>query len=195
MEVNLQLSLIKLSGLLAATAHEPRLKGPFPVAEYRIILTSCQTILDLLTSIQHVTTREAWYSSVRRDFVVPVNRERREMVRRALFWVVQIILFTLLQQVGNVILYFSLLASALTLKTPLPAFLPPAAEAQAQLEKKLRDLEVVKKRIVRGGSEGLLYLGYALSMKVRSQRSDVARLQRARADSSPLRSHRMLLHN
>ena len=25
-------------------------------------------------------TREAWYITVRRDFVVPVNKERREMV-------------------------------------------------------------------------------------------------------------------
>lgn len=69
-------------------------------------------------------------------------------------------------QVGNVLLYFSLLASALTLKTPLPAYLPPAAEARLALVRKLRTLEVVKKRIVRGGSEGLLYLGYALTMKV-----------------------------
>jgi hypothetical protein len=66
-----------------------------------------------------------------------------------------------------VILYFSLLASALTLKTPLPAYLPPAAEARMTLVCKLRQLEVVKRRIVRGGSEGLLYLGYALTMKVR----------------------------
>jgi len=68
--------------------------------------------------------------------------------------------------VGNVLLYFSLLASALTLKTPLPAYLPPAAEARLALVRKLRQLDVVKKRIVRGGSEGLLYLGYALTMKV-----------------------------
>lgn len=135
--------------MLAVTEHEPRLKGPFPVAAYSTILQSCQTILDLLTSIQHVTTRESWYSSVRRDFVVPVNKERREMV-------------------GNVLLYFSLLASALTLKTPLPAYLPPASEARLALVRKLRTLEIVKKRIVRGGSDGLLYLGYALTMKASS---------------------------
>ncbi|SCV69070.1 BQ2448_2090 [Microbotryum intermedium] len=146
MEVHLQLSLIKLQGLLSATSHEPRLKGPFPIASYHTILSSCQTILDLLTSIQHVTNREAWFTTVRRDFVIPANPERREMV-------------------GNVLLYFSLLASALTLKTPMPAFLPPAKEAREQLVRRLRSLPVVKRRLVRGGSEGLLYLGYALTMK------------------------------
>ncbi|KDE08074.1 hypothetical protein MVLG_01774 [Microbotryum lychnidis-dioicae p1A1 Lamole] len=146
MEVHLQLSLIKLQGLLSATSHEPRLKGPFPIAPYQTILSSCQTILDLLTSIQQVTNREAWFTTVRRDFVIPANPERREMV-------------------GNVLLYFSLLASASTLKTPMPPFLPPAKEAREQLVKRLRTLPVVKRRLVRGGSEGLLYLGYALTMK------------------------------
>lgn len=159
---------MQLQGLLAATAHEPRLKGPFPVQTYRTILTSSQNILDLLTSIQQATTREAWYKSIRRDFIQHVQQERRQMVRfdasasRPCSLTNEFPI-----QVGNVILYFSLLASALTLKTPLPAFLPPAAEARATLVKKLRTLEVVKKRIVRGGSEGLLYLGYALKMKVR----------------------------
>ncbi|KAM0792546.1 hypothetical protein ACM66B_005213 [Microbotryomycetes sp. NB124-2] len=145
MEVYLQRSLIKLQGLVSATAHEPRLKGRFPVQSYRAVLTSCQTILDLLTSIQHAITREAWYKSIRRDFIQHCQLERRAMV-------------------GNVVLYFSLLASALTLKTPLPAFLPPASEARLALVQKLRTLPVVRKRIVRGGSEGLLYLGYALTM-------------------------------
>lgn len=68
-------------------------------------------------------------------------------------------------QVGNVLLYFSVLSSALSLKTPLPAYLPPAANAREQLVYKLRQLPIVKQRIVRGGSEGLLYLAYALAMK------------------------------
>ncbi|KAM0753945.1 hypothetical protein T439DRAFT_378053 [Meredithblackwellia eburnea MCA 4105] len=146
MELHLQLSLIQLSGLLAATSHEPRLKGPFPVAKYKPVLASCQVILDILTSMRMVTTREAWYTTVRRDYVIPVNPERREMV-------------------GNVLLYFSVLSSAVYLKTPLPAFLPPAAAARDRLVHRLRELPVVQRRIVRGGSEGLLYLAYALQMK------------------------------
>lgn len=47
-ELHLQLQLIKLQSLLAQTAHEPRLKGPFPVHLYRTILTSLQVILDKL---------------------------------------------------------------------------------------------------------------------------------------------------
>ncbi|GAA6001060.1 hypothetical protein JCM10207_007394 [Rhodosporidiobolus poonsookiae] len=141
MEIELSMLLIKVSGLINATRHEPRLKGPFPVAAYRNILTSCQSILDSLTAVARMTNREAWYSVIRRDFVVPVNKERREMV-------------------GSIILYFSLLSSAVSLKTPLPAYLPPAAAARERLVAKLRDLEVVKRRLVRGGSESLLYYAY-----------------------------------
>ncbi|GAA6057794.1 hypothetical protein JCM3770_001043 [Rhodotorula araucariae] len=146
MEIELQLTLIRVSGLLASTKHEPRLKGPFPVSEYRTVLASCQAILDSLTAVVRMTQREAWLAVIRRDFVLPVNRERREMV-------------------GNIVLYFSLLSAAVMLKTPMPAYLPPAAEARERLVAKLRDLEVVRRRLVRGGSESLLYYGYTCSMK------------------------------
>lgn len=59
-ELHLQIKLIELQELLAQTQHEPRLKGPFPVALYRSILTSLQTILDRLHSMRCVTTREEW---------------------------------------------------------------------------------------------------------------------------------------
>ncbi|BGP38095.1 hypothetical protein JCM10449v2_002022 [Rhodotorula kratochvilovae] len=155
MEIELQLTLIRVSGLLASTKHEPRLKGPFPVSEYRTVLASCQAILDSLTAVVRMTQREAWLAVIRRDFVLPVNRERREMV-------------------GNIVLYFSLLSAAVVLKTPMPAYLPPAAEARERLVDKLRDLEVVRRRLVRGGSESLLYYGYTCSMKdVISQLNEV----------------------
>lgn len=51
---------------------------------------------------------------MRRDFIIPVTKERREMV-------------------GNIILYFSTLASAFRLKAPLPPYLPPAEKARQQL--------------------------------------------------------------
>ncbi|GAA6011619.1 hypothetical protein JCM11491_004707 [Sporobolomyces phaffii] len=146
MEVQLQMTLIRVSGLLAATPHEPRLKGKFPVGQYRTILASCQSILDTFTSVAKLTHRKQWFSSVRRDFIIPVNRERREMV-------------------GNVVLYLSLLASAVSLKSPLPPFLPPAAEARERLVVRLHQLEVVQRRLVRGGSDSLLYLAYVLAMK------------------------------
>ncbi|GAA5904128.1 uncharacterized protein JCM6883_002089 [Sporobolomyces salmoneus] len=146
MEVQLQMTLIRVSGLLAATPHEPQLKGRFPTAQYRQILTSSQSILDTLTAVAKLTNRKQWFSSVRRDFIIPVNRERREMV-------------------GLVVLYFSLLASAVSLKSPLPPFLPPAAEARQRLVTKLHQLEVVQRRLVRGGSDSLLYLAYVLACK------------------------------
>ena len=59
-ELHLQIKLIELQTLLAQTQHEPRLKGPFPVALYRQILISLQTILDKLHSMRCVTTREEW---------------------------------------------------------------------------------------------------------------------------------------
>ena len=158
--------LLQVSGLLAATPHEPRLKGPFPVAAYRQILVSCQTILDTFTAVARMTNRKQWFASVRRDFVIPVNNERREMVRRIDPHQQSQQLISSLSQVGNVVLYLSLLASAVSLKSPLPPFLPPAAEARQRLVSKLQQLEVVQRRLVRGGSDSLLYLAYVLAMKV-----------------------------
>ncbi|KAL5523436.1 hypothetical protein ACEPAG_7609 [Sanghuangporus baumii] len=141
MELHLQIKLIELQELLKQTAHEPRLKGPFPIAMYRSILTSLQTILDRLHSMRCVTTREEWHT----DFVLPVNRERREMV-------------------GNVILYLSVLSAAFKLKTPLPPYLPPAEKSRQRLVEAIRELDIVKNRDVRG-SQQLLFFAYALTMK------------------------------
>ncbi|KAJ7049969.1 Fusaric acid resistance protein-like-domain-containing protein [Mycena amicta] len=145
MELHLQIKLIELQGLLAQTQNEPRLKGPFPVQLYRGILTSLQTILDRLHSMRCVTTREEWYTSVRQDFIIPVNKERREMV-------------------GNIILGFSTLASAFRLKAPLPPYLPPAEAARQRLVAAIRKLDVVRNREVKG-SRQLLFFAYALTMK------------------------------
>jgi len=145
MELHLQIKLIELQGLLAQTQHEPRLKGPFPITLYRSILTSLQTILDRLHSMRCVITREEWFTTVRRDFILPVNKERREMV-------------------GNIILYFSTLASAFRLKAPLPPYLPPAEKARERLVDAMRKLDVVKNRDVHG-SRQLLFFAYALTMK------------------------------
>ncbi|KAI0798617.1 Fusaric acid resistance protein-like-domain-containing protein [Irpex lacteus] len=154
MELHLQIKLIELQKLLAQTQHEPRLKGPFPIKLYRSMLTSLQTILDKLHSMRCVTSREEWcvpsqhtviISTVRRDFIVPTNIPRREMV-------------------GNVILYFSVLASAFRLKSPLPPYLPPAEKARQRLVTAIRHLDVVKNRDVKG-SRQLLFFAYALTMR------------------------------
>ncbi|GLB37109.1 putative aluminium activated malate transporter [Lyophyllum shimeji] len=145
MELHLQIQLIELQNLLAQTAHEPRLKGPFPIMLYRGVLTGLQTILDKLHSMRCVTTREEWYTSVRHDFIIPVNKERREMV-------------------GNIILSLSTLAAAFRLKAPLPPYLPPVESSRQRLVDAIRRLDVVKNRDVKG-SRQLLFFAYALAMK------------------------------
>jgi len=145
MELHLQIKLIELQGLLAQTQHEPRLKGPFPVALYRSMLMSLQTILDKLHSMRCVTSRQEWHTTVQRDFIVPVNKERREMA-------------------GNIILYFSTLASVFRLKSPLPPYLPPAEKSRQRLVDAIRKLDVVRNRDVKG-SRQLLFFAYALMMK------------------------------
>lgn len=83
--------------------------------------------------------------------------------------------------VGNIILYFSTLASAFRLKAPLPPYLPPAEKSRQRLVSILcrmsfvsmlityqvdaiRRLDVVKNRDVKG-SRQLLYFAYALMMQ------------------------------
>lgn len=83
--------------------------------------------------------------------------------------------------VGNIILYFSTLASAFRLKAPLPPYLPPAEKSRQRLVSVLRclpftfmsiiyqvtairRLEVVKNREVKG-SRQLLFFAYALMMQ------------------------------
>ncbi|RHZ54171.1 hypothetical protein Glove_429g25 [Diversispora epigaea] len=147
MELFLQVSLLKLSDLLAQTPNEPRLKGPFPRGTYNEILSGCQNILDKLLSMRIAVTKEDRYASVRRDFILPISRERKELV-------------------GNVLLYFYILAAALKLKTPLPIYLPPAEKARRRLVKKIRDLPVVKQRVIEGNdAHYIVYYAYALVME------------------------------
>ncbi|CCO29015.1 hypothetical protein BN14_03017 [Rhizoctonia solani AG-1 IB] len=144
MELHLQLKLIELQGLLAQTQNEPRLKGPFPVALYRTILTSLQSMLDMLHSLRCATTQEDWYTVVRRQFIIPVNKQRRDMV-------------------GNVLLYFSTLSGAFQLKTPLPPYLPPAEQAREKLVDAVRQLKVVKNKDIKA-SKHLLFFAYVILM-------------------------------
>ncbi|KAF9578679.1 hypothetical protein BGW38_005413 [Lunasporangiospora selenospora] len=147
-ELSLQLQLLELYALLAETPNEPRLKGKFPAGTYKMMLGSCQNILDRFLSMRLVITQDQWVESARRDFIIPVNKERREMV-------------------GNVLLYFYTIASALRLKTPLPPYLPPANHARMRLIKKIRLLPVVQNRAVMmddNDDRYIFYYAYALVM-------------------------------
>ncbi|KAF9912760.1 hypothetical protein BX616_010240 [Lobosporangium transversale] len=148
-ELSLQLQLLGLYALLEETPNEPRLKGKFPVDTYKNMLGSCQNILDRFLSMRLVITKDEWVESARRDFIIPVNRERREMV-------------------GNVLLYFYTIASALRLKTPLPPYLPPANNARLRLIQKIRQLPVVQKKVVMAediDERYIFYYAYALVME------------------------------
>nr|XP_031864022.1 uncharacterized protein CI109_000666 [Kwoniella shandongensis]KAA5531094.1 hypothetical protein CI109_000666 [Kwoniella shandongensis] len=146
MELHLQSQLGTLRGLLAQTKHEPRLKGPFAYGFYHEVLLSCERMLDRLHSMRCVTTRDEWDEGIRQAFVIPVNKERREMA-------------------GNVILYFYTLSAGFRLRTPLPPYLPPAEKARQRLVAAIRSLDVVRRKSVRGGGRHLLFFAYALAMQ------------------------------
>ena len=57
-ELALQAFLIHLKGLLGAAANEPRLKGPFPVSEYKTLLSNGQDILDTLSHFRVMLAEE-----------------------------------------------------------------------------------------------------------------------------------------
>ncbi|KAI8074046.1 Fusaric acid resistance protein-like-domain-containing protein [Gongronella butleri] len=127
-ELALQRELLFLQDLLNQTPNEPRLKGQFPVATYRIMLDSCQNIVDKFLSMRMLILRDTWFDDIQSDFILPVASARREMV-------------------GNVLLYFYLLASALHLKTPLPPYFPPAKQAWKRLLGQLREISEHKQKL------------------------------------------------
>ena len=147
MELGLQRTLLELQALLAQTPNEPRLKGSFPVATYKEMLMSCQNIIDKFLSMRAVILKDAWFEDVQRDFIIPVSRERREMV-------------------GNVLLYFYLLASALRLKTPLPPYFPPARNAWKSLIVHLRELPIAQsQQLLEKEHVYVLYYAYVTMME------------------------------
>lgn len=123
LELDIQRTLTELGVLLSQAPNEFRLKGPFPVDTYRLMLRSCRNITDKFMAMRTVIFKDAWIENVHHSLVLPVSRERREMA-------------------GNILLYFYLLASALRLKTPLPPQFPPAHSAWKSLLTRMRQLPI-----------------------------------------------------
>ncbi|BEI80670.1 hypothetical protein CcaverHIS002_0111990 [Cutaneotrichosporon cavernicola] len=146
MEIHLQGQLGELRGLLGHAKNEPRLKGPFASAFYHEVLLSCERVLDRLHSMRCVATRSEWDQSIRQAFVLPVNKQQREMA-------------------GSIILYFYTLSAGFRLRLPMPPYLPPAEEARERLVDAIRQLDVVKRRSVSCGGRHLLFFAYALAMQ------------------------------
>jgi hypothetical protein len=154
-ELELQVTLVELQGLLAYAPNEPRLKGPFPVKTYEAMLTSCQNILDKFLSIRIVILKDVWATQVRRDLMLPARQELMEMA-------------------GSVLLYFYLLASALQLKTPLPPYLPPAEKTRELLMIKLQQLPKITADLKKNDNSGgdsvkdecyMVYYAYVIMME------------------------------
>lgn len=142
LELGLQRTLLELQELLKQTPNEPRLKGAFPVETYSNILGSCQNIADKFASMRTVILKDEWFEQVQHDFIMPVTNERRELV-------------------GNILLYFYILASAMRLKTPLPPYLPPARMAWESLILRLRQLPIVQsKQLLEKDHVNLFYYVY-----------------------------------
>ncbi|PHZ11973.1 uncharacterized protein RHIMIDRAFT_237792 [Rhizopus microsporus ATCC 52813] len=147
LELSLQRSLIELNDLLSQTPNEPRLKGPFPINTYRTMLLSCQNIVDRFLSMRTVMLKDAWHNHVQHDFMAPVAHERREMI-------------------GNVLLYFYLLASALRLKTPMPPYFPPARKAWQQLLSHLKSAPIAQsKQLLEQDNVYVFYYAYVTLME------------------------------
>ncbi|KAI9476242.1 MAG: Fusaric acid resistance protein-like-domain-containing protein [Benjaminiella poitrasii] len=148
LELGLQRSLLDLQALLSQTPNEPRLKGRFPVETYRTMLTSCQNIVDRFLSMRAIMFKDAWYDEVQQhDFMSPVCHERKEMV-------------------GNVLLYFYLLASALRLKTPMPPYFPPAHKAWKSLLEQLWNMPIANSReLLEKDNVYVIYYAYVTLME------------------------------
>ncbi|KAI9597558.1 Fusaric acid resistance protein-like-domain-containing protein [Syncephalis fuscata] len=121
LEMLLQLKLLRLQDLLALTRNEPRLKGPFPIDAYGRMLGHCQALIDRMLTLRMAITDVNWVQKVRKDFVQPVQSERRRMN-------------------GAIELYMYSAAAALLLKMPVPAYLPPIAETWHALIARVRKL-------------------------------------------------------
>ncbi|KAI8647098.1 Fusaric acid resistance protein-like-domain-containing protein [Parasitella parasitica] len=147
LELGLQRALLDLQALLSQTPNEPRLKGSFPLDTYRTMLTSCQNIVDRFVSMRTVMLRDAWYDEIQHNFMTTVAHERKEMV-------------------GNVLLYFYLLASALRLKTPMPPYFPPARKAWKSLLDQLCEMPIAKsKKLLEQDNVYVFYYAYVTLME------------------------------
>lgn len=95
----------------------------------------------MLHSMWAVTSRDEWEASIRPAFIIPAQAERRAMV-------------------GNVLLLFGLLSTAIELKSPMPPFLPPAEQARERLLTRVRALATDE-----NPHHEFLFFAYAVAMK------------------------------
>ena len=103
---------------------------------------------------------------MRSDFVALVNEERRDMVGSVILYVGALWVSPHMIFWPYADLKFYTLSAGFSLRTPMPPYLPPAELFRRRLVEAIRNLDIVKRRSVRGGSRHLLYFAYACSMQV-----------------------------
>ncbi|KAJ3023607.1 hypothetical protein HKX48_002155 [Thoreauomyces humboldtii] len=145
-ELALRLSLASLRGLLHDTAHEPRLRGPFPKQSYASMIGGCSQILNKLISMRAGMTING-FAQVRADFVQPVRPARQRMI-------------------GTILLYLYLISGALILRFPLPPLLPDARAARDALVTAIRALPAVQPASVGAQKDPayIYYYAYVMAM-------------------------------
>ncbi|KAJ1667612.1 hypothetical protein IW140_002192 [Coemansia sp. RSA 1813] len=152
-ELELQGSLVEIRALLALTASEPRLKGPYPARTYERIANACQRLLDAMVAARWVVLPVHDSSSLRNMMDLPIElasqqQQQQEMgmpssSSSSLSSLAVVALLAALEREHRdslVTLSMYVLASALVLKTPLPAVLPPTQSAQHRVARAMQDV-------------------------------------------------------
>lgn len=109
-ERELQGTMIELQTLLGHAPMELRIKGPFPLAEYKQMMQSTQKILDAYQNISVLISKNPNPTSKEYELIERTEADRREIC-------------------GRVFLYFYLAASAIRMGLPLPDILPSVVHA------------------------------------------------------------------
>lgn len=139
-----QKTMIQLAGLLKDAPNELRLKGPFPLDEYKALVSSTQKILDAFNNITVLMRKYPTPTRGELSMIEYTEPERKELCSR-------------------IFMFFYLTSAALKLGFPLPDKLPSTDHAIDRMLAKLDDYR--NHRIVQDGVENedyVLFYSYIL---------------------------------
>lgn len=145
-ETLMQLVMLELQEFLVNAPNEIRLKGPFPLQEYKQLLASTQHILDAFQDISVLVSKVVKPSSKEVEIIEYTRVERLELCSR-------------------IFLYFYLLSSAMRLGFPLPEKMPSTEHAIERILVKLNEyrLKSISKENNYGEEEDfILFYSYIL---------------------------------
>lgn len=119
----LQTTMIQLQTLLSQAPLEFRLKGPYPVEDYKAILISTQQILDAFQNMSVLISKYRAPSKREMELIKYTSQERKELSSR-------------------IFLFFYLASSAMKLGFPLPDKLPSTDHAIDRMLAKLNEFRI-----------------------------------------------------